>query len=67
MKFNGDFMSFIKKRICQGARFARTLAYTMMRMSETIGDQHAALIKQPGGWCLPPSSASAGCYTSNAS
>jgi hypothetical protein len=67
MKFNVDFMSFIKIRICQGTRFARTLTYTMMRMSETIGDQHAALRKQPGGWCSPPSSAIAGCNTSKTS
>ena len=55
------FHEFYQKRICQGTRFARTLTYTMMRMLETIGDQHAALRKQPGGWCSPPSSAIAGC------
>jgi hypothetical protein len=31
------------KTICQGTRFARTLTYTMMRISETIGDPHPAL------------------------
>ena len=31
------------KIICQGTRFARTLTYTMMRISETIGDLHSAL------------------------
>ena len=31
------------KIICQGTRFARTLTYTMMRISQTIGDPHSAL------------------------
>jgi hypothetical protein len=53
--------------IRQGTRFARTLTYTMMRMSETIGDQHTALRKQPGGCCSPPSSAIAGCHISKTS
>jgi len=31
------------KIICQGTRFARTLTYTMMRISDTIGDPNSAL------------------------
>ena len=31
------------KIICQGTRFARTLTYTMMRISETIGDPDSVL------------------------
>ena len=31
------------KIICQGTRFARTLTYPMMRISQTIGDRHSAL------------------------
>jgi len=29
--------------ICQGTRFARTLTYTMMRISDTIGDPDSVL------------------------
>ena len=39
--FNIEF--WMGKIICQGTRFARTLTYTMMRISETIGDPHSAL------------------------
>ena len=31
------------KIICQGTRFARTLTYTMMRISDTIGDPDSVL------------------------
>ena len=31
------------KIICQGTRFARTLTYTMMRISNTIGDPDLVL------------------------
>ena len=31
------------KIICQGTRFARTLTYTMMRVSDTIGDPDSVL------------------------
>ncbi len=31
------------KIICQGTRFAHTLTYKMMRISDTIGDHHSAL------------------------
>jgi len=29
--------------ICQGTRFARTLTYTMLRISDTIGDPDSVL------------------------
>ena len=31
------------KIICQGTRFARTLTYAMMRISDTIGDPDSVL------------------------
>ena len=45
-----DNKRYPERKLCQGTRFARTLTYTMMRIRETIGDQHSTLWRnRPAG------------------